>query len=159
MADHPRAILLAPGDGTTIGNPLGGPLTFKLRGEETNGALAAFESIAPSGEGPPLHVHRNEDEIWYALAGSFRIKLDGEVRDAQPGTFAFIPRGVTHTWQSVGDEPGRLLVILAPAGLDRFFQRFAEATGYASAEEAFRGLGSEAGMDVVGPPLALSDPL
>jgi uncharacterized RmlC-like cupin family protein len=106
-----------------------------------------------------LHVHRNEDEIWYALAGSFRIKLDGEVRDAQPGTFAFIPRGVTHTWQSVGDEPGRLLVILAPAGLDRFFQRFAEATGYTSAEEAFRGLGSEAGMDVVGPPLALSDPL
>jgi quercetin dioxygenase-like cupin family protein len=158
MAD-PRAILLAPGEGTTIGNPLGGPLTFKLRGEETNGALAAFESIAPSGEGPPLHVHRNEDEIWYALAGSFRIKLDGEVRDAPPGTFAFIPRGVKHTWQSVGDEPGRLLVILAPAGLDRFFQRFAEATGYTSAEEAFRGLGSEAGMDVVGPPLALSDPL
>ena len=155
----PRAILLAPGEGTTIGNPLGGPLTFKLRGEETNGALAAFESIAPSGEGPPLHVHRNEDEIWYVLAGSFRIKLDGEVRDAQPGTFAFIPRGVTHTWQSVGDEPGRLLVILAPAGLDRFFQRFAEATGHTSAEEAFRALGSEAGMDVVGPPLALSDPL
>ena len=40
---------MAPGEGMTIGNPLGGPLTFKLRGEETNGALAAFESIAPSG--------------------------------------------------------------------------------------------------------------
>ena len=150
---------MAPGEGMTIGNPLGGPLTFKLRGDETNGALAAFESIAPSGEGPPLHVHRHEDEIWYALAGAFRIKLGGEVRDAPPGTFVFIPRGVTHTWQSVGDAPGRLLVILAPAGLDRFFLRFAEATGYDSPQEAFRTLGSEAGMDIVGPPLAVSDPL
>ena len=74
---------------------------------------------------------------------------------------ASVPRGWTNekVQPSVGDEPGRLLVILAPAGLDRFFQRFAEASGYTSAEEAFRGLGSEAGMDVVGPPLALSDPL
>jgi hypothetical protein len=49
-----QAIHLSPGEGDVVTNPLGGPLTFKLRGEQTNGLLAAFESVAGQGEGPPL---------------------------------------------------------------------------------------------------------
>jgi mannose-6-phosphate isomerase-like protein (cupin superfamily) len=88
-----RAIHLA-----TVENPVGGPLTFKLRGAETNGTLAAFESIVRPGEGPPLHVHLNEDEIWHALEGTFRVRLTDDVRDAPAGSFVFIPRGVAYTW-------------------------------------------------------------
>ena len=79
-----RAIHLAPGEGATVRNPVGGPLTFKLRGADTNGTLAAFESTAAPGEGPPLHVHANEEEVWYALEGTFRFKLEAEVR-IRPG--------------------------------------------------------------------------
>ena len=60
-----RAIICPPGEGATIDNPLGGPLTFEVRGDQTNGALTAFESSVAPGEGPPLHVHANEDEILY----------------------------------------------------------------------------------------------
>jgi hypothetical protein len=48
---------------------------------------------------------------------------------------------------------------VAPAGLEVFFERFGRLPDDASVPEAFRMLGSEAGMDVVGPPLAQSDPL
>jgi quercetin dioxygenase-like cupin family protein len=158
-ADTKKPIRLAPGDGHNIKNPVGGSLTFKLRGPQTGGTLAAFESVAAPGEGPPLHVHNNEDEIWYALEGSFRFTLAEHTSDAPAGTFVFIPRGVVHTWQNVGEAPGRLLAVVTPAGLETFFERFAEIPPEASAAEAFRRLGAEVGMAVVGPPLGESDPL
>jgi len=154
-----RGIILGPGEGVSVPNPVGGKLTFKIGSADTDGALTAFESIAAPGEGPPLHVHVNDDEIFYALEGSFRFKLDGELRDAPAGTLAFIPKGVEHTWQNVGDEPARLLIVTAPAGFERFFELFAQIPADASPADEFRRIGEEIGMPVVGPPLAESDPL
>ena len=61
-----------------------------------------------------------------------------------------------------GRGPGRLLVLFIPGapGMERFFERFGEVTGDdASVADAFANLADEAGMKVVGPPLAQSDPL
>ncbi len=144
--------------GPPSATPVGGALTFKVRGEDTDGLLTAFESVAAPGEGPPLHAHANEDEVWYALEGTFRVRLDDDVREAPAGTFVFIPRGVVHTWQNVAGTPGRVLVVFTPAGFEHFFERFAHEAGDAPAE-AFRRIGGEIGMRVVGPPLRQSHPL
>ena len=107
--------------------------------------------------GPPLHVHANEDEVMYTLAGTVRFKLDDEVQTVPAGALVFVPRGVPHTWQNVGEVPARMLVLFTPAGMERFFDRLAEVPVGASVPEAFRTFGGEVGMDVVGPPLAQSD--
>jgi quercetin dioxygenase-like cupin family protein len=160
MPEHDaRAINCAPNEGVTVENPLTGPLTFKVRGEQTKGTLTAFETVAPTGEGPPLHVHANEDEVLYVLEGALRFKVEHEVQRAPAGSFIFIPRGVPHTWQSVGGAPAHILVIFTPAGMERFFERFTELSDGTSVPDAFRTIGSEVGMDVLGPPLAQSDPL
>jgi quercetin dioxygenase-like cupin family protein len=162
MTDYDkRWIHLAPGDGVSLKNPVGGPLTFKVRAGQTNGALAVLESTAPPGEGPPLHLHANEDEALYTLDGTLRFRLGDEVQTAPAGAFAFIPRGTPHTWQNVGEAPARFLVIFTPAaaGVERFFERFAELTEDEAGLEAFRRLAREADTDVVGPPLADSHPL
>jgi hypothetical protein len=70
-----------------------------------------------------------------------------------------IPRGVEHTWQNIGAGPGRFLVVTAPAGLERFFERFAAISPDASPAEEFRRIGAETGLTVAGPPLGESDPL
>lgn len=155
-ANH--GILLAPGEGATVENPVVRRLTFKLRGEQTNGALTAFESVTAPGEGPPLHLHLNQDEMLYFLDGRFRVQLDNEIEDAPPGTLVFIPRRVPHTWQNVGDAPGRFLATMTPAGLEQFFDRFAEVAD-ADKLEAFGALGKDYGMEALGPPLGASDPL
>jgi quercetin dioxygenase-like cupin family protein len=154
-----RGVFLSPGEGISLTNPVGGALTIKARGTDTDGVLTAFESAAAPGEGPPLHVHVTDDEILYVLEGLLRFKLDGELREAPAGTFVFIPRGVEHTWQNVGDGPGRFLVVTAPAGFERFFEEFAAIPPVASRADEFRRIGAEVGMEVVGPPLAESDPL
>lgn len=153
------AVLLPPGAGATLTNPVGATTTIKLRGSETGGALGACEGSAAPGEGPPLHFHTGYDEIWYAVEGEFRFRLEDEVAPGPPGSFVFIPRGVRHTWQNVGEGVGRFFFVVAPAGFELFFERFAEAPRDASWLETFRTVGREFGMEVVGPPLAESHPL
>ena len=43
--------------------------------EACGGALTAIEATAAPGEGPPLHVHRDLDELIYTLEGTYRVKL------------------------------------------------------------------------------------
>jgi quercetin dioxygenase-like cupin family protein len=151
-------VIVPPGQGASIEGPVGGPLTFKVRGGETGGALTALENVIPPGEGPPMHVHAGEDEAWYVLEGELRFSLDGELHTASAGSFVFVPRGAPHCFQNVGRTPARLLVLFTPSGMERFFERFAALPAGRFDPESFRTTGAEAGMDVVGPPLAVSHP-
>jgi mannose-6-phosphate isomerase-like protein (cupin superfamily) len=156
MANETKAVAVRPGDGATIQGPVGGALNFKVRGDQTAGALTALENVIPPGEGPPLHVHANEDESWFVIEGDLRFKLGDEISSAPQGSFVFVPRGVPHNFQNIGEQPARILVMFNPSGMEAFFERFAELE--APDPGAFKTLGAEVGMDVVGPPLAQSHP-
>src|SRR5205814_1545023 len=62
-----EARVVGPGEGPTIQGPAGGPLTFKVQGSESDGALTVFENVIAPGDGPPLHTHQAQDEAWYVL--------------------------------------------------------------------------------------------
>ncbi len=159
MSDEPGPLIVGPSEGATIEGPVGGPLTFKVRGEQTNGTLTVFENTVAPDEGPPLHIHANEDESWYVLEGHLRFQLGVEIRSAPAGSFVFVPQGTPHCFQNVGDLPARILVTFTPAGMERFFDEFASLPDGPLDPDAFRSIGREVGMEVVGPPLAVSDPL
>ncbi|MBJ7330386.1 MAG: cupin domain-containing protein [Solirubrobacteraceae bacterium] len=152
MSD-PIACVVLPGQGTTIQGPAGGPLTFKVRAEDTGGMLTALENEIAPGDGPPLHVHDAQDEAWLVLEGDLRFQLGEEISDAPSGTFVFVPRGVAHCFVSAGSAPARILVLFTPAGMEPFFDRFAALPTDAIVPAAFAELGAEVGMRVVGPPL------
>ncbi|MDQ3848401.1 MAG: hypothetical protein M3261_05545 [Thermoproteota archaeon] len=42
---------------------------------QTQGAYTMTEAIASRGNGPPPHIHNNEDETLYVLDGEFDILL------------------------------------------------------------------------------------
>jgi quercetin dioxygenase-like cupin family protein len=157
MADGTRAVVVGPNEGATLEGPVGGPLTFKVRGEQTSGALTALENVIPPGQGPPLHAHANEDESWYVIEGELRFKLAGEVHQALAGSFVFVPRGTPHSFQNACDTAARILVMFTPAGMEQFFDRFAALPE--PNPDAFGSIGEPLGMEILGPPLALSDPV
>ncbi|MGI8557556.1 MAG: cupin domain-containing protein [Solirubrobacteraceae bacterium] len=157
MSEGTRAVVVGPNDGTRIEGPVGGPLVFKVRGDQTDGALTALENVIPPGQGPPLHTHAHEDESWYVIDGELRFRLGGDLQRAPAGSFVFVPRGTPHCFQNIGDTPARILVMFTPSGMERFFDQFAALS--APEPEAFRSIGSPLGMDVIGPPLAQSDPV
>ena len=162
MGDHERVpALVAAGEGLSFENPVGGVMTFKTTSRQTGGALTALETIAAPGEGPPLHVHA-EHELIYTLEGTFRIRLGDAIQQAQPGSFVFIPSRTPHTWQNVGDQPARFFATIMPASpaFEEFFRRYAELPADERGVEAFARIAADTNaFDVLGPPLAVSDPL
>ncbi|HKB11536.1 MAG TPA: cupin domain-containing protein [Vicinamibacterales bacterium] len=94
--------------------------TFKVLGEDTNGAYSVAEVDAGPELGPPPHVHRDADESFYILEGTFDFSLAGAAFSAGPGAFVHLPKGVVHTHRAGGGASARALVIQSPAGVERF---------------------------------------
>ena len=157
MTDERRAVAAVPGECERSRSPIGGDVTYLVRGKETDGALTALDVVVPPGQGPPLHVHGRETECLYVVSGVLRFKLGGEIRRAPAGSFVFVPSGVAHCFQNVGDEPARMMVTFTPSGMEGFFEQLAQLDAVDPA--AFGDAAGGYGMTVVGPPLAQSDPL
>ncbi len=100
---------------------LGTDYAITVTKAESGGPLGVFEGLVPAGEGPPVHVHHNEDEVIHVIDGSYEFWLDGRTMAVAPGGSVFLPRGVPHTFRVTGTKPGRNLAILTPGGFERFF--------------------------------------
>lgn len=88
--------------------------------DATNGTYALWEALVPPG-GPPPHAYSREEEGFYVLDGEITFTVNGERVVAGPGTFANIPVGSVHSFKNEGDRPVRMLISVAPAGLERMF--------------------------------------
>ncbi len=136
-------------------------ITIKASAEGTGGGLGLWESLMPPGSSPPLHVHTREDETFWVLGGELTIRCGEETFTAEPGSLAFLPRGVPHAFVAEGDSPAHLLTMATPGGVERYFAeagRPAEGPGLPPPGppdiDLLRRVGERFGLRIVGPPLA-----
>ncbi len=113
--------LVPPGEGPTLG-VAGGRYTIKASGEDTSGAFALIEMLIPPQAGAMPHLHAREEESFYILEGSLHFQVGEETLTATAGTFVKTPRGVSHAFKNLGAITARVLLLVAPAGLEKFFQ-------------------------------------
>ena len=96
---------------------------FLATGAETDGKYAQFEAIVEPGGGPPPHVHSREEEGFYILEGEITFTVGVERFVATAGMFASMPVGTPHSFKNETDRTAKMIITLAPAGLeDMFFQ-------------------------------------
>src|SRR5262245_29992274 len=95
-------------------------LTFKLVGKDTNNTMTVVEVATGPDPGPPPHVHRQCDESFYILEGTYEFTLAGQPFTADAGSFVFLPKGVAHTHQALKGTKARALAIQMPAGVEHF---------------------------------------
>ena len=119
--DDSGAIVLPPGGGRTIPG-LEGVITLKLTDEQTRGSIGLLEATTPPGAGPPRHIHRSSDELFYVLAGRFLFLVGERLTEGSPGTLVFIPRGTVHAVKVIGSEPGKVLAAYVPGGPEWAFE-------------------------------------
>lgn len=99
---------------------------FMIDGSQTGGRFSLVEHpLPPRALGSPIHTHHDEDEYSYVLEGRFGVQLGEEVIEAGPGDLVFKPRGIAHAFWNAGDEPGRLLEMISPAGFEHYFRDLA----------------------------------
>jgi quercetin dioxygenase-like cupin family protein len=114
------AVIRKPGEGRTVA-VVGDVYRFLAVGEETGGRYALWESVVPPGGGPPPHVHSREEEGFYVLEGEVTFLAGDERIVAGPGVFINMPVGTQHTFKNESSQPARMLISVAPAGLERMF--------------------------------------
>ncbi len=109
-----------PPQGRTIA-VVGDVYRFLATGDDTNGKYALWEALVPPGGGPPPHVHSREEEGFYVLEGEITFTVNGERVVATAGTFANMPVGTPHSFKNESNKPVRMLISVAPAGLEKMF--------------------------------------
>jgi len=116
---HP-ATIRRPGEGHRIGI-VGDTYRFLATGDETDGKYATFDALVPPGGGPLPHIHTREEESFLVLEGEITFQLGEERIVAGAGTFLNMPVGSLHCFKNESNTIARMLISVAPAGLEQMF--------------------------------------
>ena len=118
--------MLASREGQQI-PAIGLGITKKTDGKSTHDAYSLFEyAIPPETNGPPPHVHTREDESFICLAGRLDVHLGGQDYVLEVGDYLFLPRDVVHTFKNSYKDEARVISVVSPAGLERYYQALAD---------------------------------
>jgi quercetin dioxygenase-like cupin family protein len=95
--------------------------TILASGEDTGGAFALIHAAALPGGGPPPHIHRREDEAFYVLEGELTFHADGRDIVATAGAWVTLAKGSRHFFHNNGSTAAKMLIVVTPSGLEKFF--------------------------------------
>ncbi len=117
---HRSPVITSKARGTTVA-VVGDVYRFLATGQDTDGKYAMWEAIVPPGGGPPPHTHSREEEAFYVLEGQITFSVNGERLVATAGMFANMPVGSQHSFRNESNEVAKMLITVAPAGLEQLF--------------------------------------
>lgn len=155
--------VLARDEGSHL-HVLGQLATIKATAGDT-GSLTAVEVVANRGFGPPVHCHRDEDELVVVLDGEVEFTSGDTKIVGSTGACAYLPHGIPHTFQVISQSARMLSVTASAVGRPQFDKMF-EAMGTAVAEPVMpmgpmqvdpvelANINAAHGVDIVGPPPA-----
>jgi mannose-6-phosphate isomerase-like protein (cupin superfamily) len=106
----------------TIAPPLAGHVLSSIE----DGFVIAEWQDAGGPAGParfiaPLHLHHADDEAWYVLEGSLRVRVGDDEIEARTGSGVFVTRGTPHTYWNPTPERVRYLLVMT-ANIYRLIQ-------------------------------------
>jgi mannose-6-phosphate isomerase-like protein (cupin superfamily) len=125
-------------------------ILFKVLPRETNGGLFVIEHAGLVKGGPPLHMHLHQEEWFYVMEGEVLFQIGESRKKLGAGDSVLGPRGVPHTFSSVGEKPGRMLIAFNPAGMMEEFLRVTAVPNPPMQDAAFF---RRYEMELMGPPL------
>lgn len=138
------------GEKTLVGGK--SPNNIKVSQKDTNNDLTVFEYIGNEKGGPPLHVHPNQDEIFFIVAGEYLFQVGEDKHTLKTGDTIFLPRTISHTFTQLS-ETGKMFFLFQPSGkMEDFFRALGNLTAPPSPEQGAK-IFAEHDMQVVGPPL------
>src|SRR6476646_1287189 len=132
----------------------------KVCGADTGGEFGLLEVTVRAGEGSPWHVHRGEDEWFYVLEGEFTVWVGDTKHSLTPGSFAFGPKGVPHTFYGETDG-AKALIGLLPFHFEGFLREVGELAAERVLPPPLEGppdmprllaAADRSGFDILGPP-------
>lgn len=100
----------------------GVPTTIHLAGIETGNELSLIETFMPAGCDSGLHVHANEDECIYLIAGELELTIGDSPFTLRAGACCFVPRNTPHRLRNKKVRSGKVIHVYTPGTLDPFIR-------------------------------------
>lgn len=129
---------------------VGNLVELLLGGRDTGGRVALISSVERKGSEPPLHRHRNEDEIVYVLTGELAFRVNGEWHWVRSGDCLLLPKSIEHGYR-VESEEARLLTLVMPSGLEGYYFELDEYAGTGDIERLVT-VAARYGIEITGQP-------
>jgi quercetin dioxygenase-like cupin family protein len=91
---------------------------------ESDGAVSMLEVTIPPKTLIKPHVHTREDEFSLVLAGTIGVRQGEQTTEEIPiGSWLVKPRSIPHAMWNVTNEPARILEVVVPGGIERYFEQ------------------------------------
>jgi quercetin dioxygenase-like cupin family protein len=121
-------------------------------GPETGNRYALSHSTIAIGGGALEHRHTREAEAFYVITGKLRFSVGGETVILGEGAFLHAEPNQKYSFEAL--EPTEVLILYAPAGLERFIAEsgIADPADPAKVPETFRRSIDEAGAVLAAAP-------
>jgi mannose-6-phosphate isomerase-like protein (cupin superfamily) len=107
-------------------HPFGIDMKVMIGGEHTGGSFSAITAYIRPGEGPPPHLHRDRDEYFYVLEGTYKLTVGDTEATVGPGAMVFVPRGTVHAFTNTAGSDGKLLEWTIPGSNGDYFRAMHE---------------------------------
>jgi mannose-6-phosphate isomerase-like protein (cupin superfamily) len=118
-------LIIRKGEGKKIIMIGSDPWSFRITGAEIDGRLDFIEATITHLQGPPLHLHHEQDDTFFVIEGILTVQVGDQLFDLHAGDLVCTPKGVSHTFANVGKEPVRVINIMTPGGFDRVMEDYA----------------------------------
>lgn len=153
-----EAEIIDPEEAATYETPQGEDVVVFARGDEPGGDYDLLEFTIPLEPGAvPLHIHHNNDEAFYVLAGELLFQIGEDQHRLTAGSYAFGPRGVPHAYRNTGDGPARILVVYTPGNFVNLSEELDELGPIdledESDQERVLPIFEKYGLEMAGPPI------
>jgi mannose-6-phosphate isomerase-like protein (cupin superfamily) len=102
--------------------PFGIDMKVMMSAADTGGTFSALVAEIRPGEGPPPHLHRDREEYFHVLEGTYQLSVAGREETIGAGSLVFVPRGTVHAFKNVGGTPGKLLEWTIPGSNNPYFR-------------------------------------
>ncbi|MDQ7909000.1 cupin domain-containing protein [Phytohabitans sp. ZYX-F-186] len=123
-----------------------------VSGQDTAGTFAVLDTEATRGHGSPMHLHRNDCEVFLVLEGTLRVVVDGQEHEAGAGSAAVLPAGRPHGFV-VTSETARYLTVHHGPTFEQFIAAASGEDDQVPDASRLAEIAAAHGIDIVGPPL------
>lgn len=142
----------------------GSLVALRMASNDNGDGISIIEHKMPYGEAPPLHIHRNEDEVFHILRGRMRFEVGGETIIGNAGDVLVAPKGVPHRFVVESLDGAHCLTIMKGKDFEtmvlemsspvtvEFMPAMLEPTP--NMIEALSAACARNGIEIIGPPLA-----
>ena len=150
--------ILAPGEQHPGAPRLERPF-IRIASRHTDGLIGLWEvQLPPLTAGPHLHVHTQEDEMFFVLDGVLTVQIGDELHDLAAGGLAWGARGTPHAFANRMKGPARVMIMSIPGGAEGVFaemEAYRQTATGAPDEQALAAIMARFGATRVGPAIRI----